>query len=170
MSQEDISFDETPAEKAVTFFGMPIKDAVKEPAPLPGPEQVDELAETPMAWDSLCEGMLRELHICAQKRKFYAKREKELKATAKKFIGKERGMIQRGEFGLKAEEVNKADKTDWTGFLVMLKNWAEEEMGKEGRAEVEKMLANNTTTGGKTMKMTPYSVSAGPADEDEDSE
>ena len=165
MVDEDFSFEQSPAEKVTTFFGTPIKDAVVEQPALPGPEAVDELAETPMAWKELCEGMLRELHTCVEKRKFFQDREAELKAELKKFVGLDRGMIQRGEFGVEVKEVNAAKKTDYTGFLVMLKAWAEEHMGKEGRADVEKMLANNTTEGGKTLKVTPYRVGSEPSSE-----
>jgi hypothetical protein len=166
MSDDEIDFTEakpTTAQKTVEFFEKPIKEAVKEP--LPGPESVDELAETPMAWNELCEGMLRELHICVEKRKFYKDREDELRADTKKFVGLDRGMIQRGAYGVEVKETSTPDRTDWVGFTVVLKAWAEEHMGKEGRAEVEKMLANNTTKGGKTLKLSPYKIGSEPKDD-----
>src|SRR5690349_20391883 len=101
--EEEISFDEEPAKQVVTFFETPIKEAVKEPAPLPGPETVDDLAETPLAYSEICEPLLKELHGCVQKRKHFAEYETQLKDEIRKLLGKELGMIQRGAYGVEAK-------------------------------------------------------------------
>jgi hypothetical protein len=163
MVDEDFTFEQAPAEKVVTFFEKPIAEAVQ--APLPGPESVDDLAETPLAYKELCEAVLKELHGVTEKRKHFEKYEKELKEEVRRLIGKETGMIQRGAYGVQATEVNAPAKTDYVGALVMIKAWATNLIGDSAKAEIEKMVANNKTPGAKVIKITPYRVGSEPKDE-----
>jgi hypothetical protein len=162
MSDDEIDFSEakpTTAQKTVEFFKEPIKP------PLPGPESVDDLAETPLAYTEICEPLLKELHGCVEKRKHFAEYETQLKDEVRKLLGKDLGMIQRGAYGVDAKETSTPSRTDWVGALVMIKAFVEDQIGKEGRAQIEKIIAQNTTPGGKTVKLVPYRVGSEPRDE-----
>jgi len=163
MAEEDIVFeDPTPAQKVVDFFEKPIAEAVKAH----GPEDVDNLAESPLAYTEVCEAMLKELYTVTQKRKACEEAEKGLKAELKKLLGLERGMIQRGQFGVKVADKKGRETTNWAGALTMIKCWAEEQLGKEGKAEVQKFVKQNTHEGSPTVSVTPYMVGSEPQDDD----
>jgi hypothetical protein len=165
MAEEEISFDETPAEKVTTFFGTPIKDAVKETA-LPGPETVDDLAETPLAYKELCEPLLRELHGCTEKRKHFEKYEKELKAETRKLLGKDLGMIQRGEYGVNAAEVAGKTVTEWERAIIMIRFYVKDQIGDAAVKEIDRIVASCRTQGSPTVKLTPYRVGAEPKEDE----
>jgi hypothetical protein len=163
VSEQEFSFEPSDAEKVVTFF----KDSVKpEPAPTFGPQDVDNLAESPLAYTEVCEAMLKELYTVTQKRKACEEAEKGLKAELKKLLGLERGMIQRGQFGVKVADKKGRETTNWAGALTMIKCWAEEQLGKEGKAEVQKFVKQNTHEGSPTVAIQPYMVGSEPQDDD----
>ncbi len=163
MVDEDFTFEQAPAEKVVTFFGVPIKDAVKET--LPGPEAVDALAESPMAWAELCEGMLRELHKCTEKRKFFKDREDELKAEAKKFLGKERGMVQRGQYGVSVSDVQNKGAINYAAVLTAIKFYVQDAIGDEAAKEIDEIVERNRAPSFTTVKLVPYRVGSEPVDD-----
>jgi hypothetical protein len=167
MSSEDIVFeDEKPAlapeaKKITQFFETPIAEAVKAH----GPEDVDDLAETPLAYTAICEPMLKELYMISRKMKELAKADKRLKAELKKLLGLERGMIQRGQFGVKVTEKKGSTKTDYVGALVMIKAYVDAQIGAVGKAEVSKLVQQNTSTGDPTTSIQAYVVGQEPEDD-----
>jgi hypothetical protein len=163
-TEGEISFDETPAEKVTAFFEKPIAEAVA-PA-LPGPESVDDLAETPMAWKELCEPMLKELHGVVEKRKHFTDYEKELKEEVRKFVGKDRGMVQRGAYGVKVDEVAGRTVTEWERAIIMIRYYVRDQIGEAAMKEVEKIVASCRTQGAPTVKLSPYRVGAEPKEDD----
>lgn len=163
MVDEDFTFEKSPADKVTGFFGTPIKEALE--APLLGPEAVDELAETPLAWDSLCEGMLRELHKCVEKRKFFKDREDELKAEAKKFLGKDRGMVQRGEYGVSVSDVQNKGAINYAAVLTAIKFYIQDQIGEEAAKEIDAIVERNRAPSFTSVKLVPYRVGSEPSDE-----
>jgi hypothetical protein len=156
---DDLSLDDAPKTDAQQVIEHFSKD-------LPGPESAEALAETPLAYSELCEPLLKELYVVVKKRKLFEKYEKELKVEVKTLSGKDRGMLQRGAFGVKLADTKGRETTDWKRFLAMVKEWAHHEMSDEGKKDVERMLANCTTTGEPGLTITPYAVGQPPEDDE----
>jgi hypothetical protein len=167
MVDENFTFEQAPAEKVTAFFGTPIKEALE--APLPGPEDIDDLAETPLAYEQICEPLLKELYGVVQKRAHFEKYEKQLKEETRKLLGKDLGMIQRGAYGVDAKEVAGRTVTEWERAIIMIKFWAKDQFGdpKAGESaakEIDRIVASCKTPGSPTVKLTPYRVGAEPVD------
>lgn len=165
MSDEDIVFEDTPAlapeaKAIVEHFEKPIAEAVKPQEDMPtfGPADVDALEETPLAYKEVCEPLMREMYTVVEKRKRLEKYEGELKSEFERLVGKDRGMIQRGEYGAKVLDRKGADKTDWERFVACVKEWAHHHMGDAGKADIEKMLKDNRWPGTPSIAITPYKV------------
>ena len=158
---DNLSLDEAPpktdAEKAIEFFSKS----------LPGPESVDALAETPLAYTEICEPLLKELYVHTEARKEAEKNEKETKSEVRALLKLDRGMIQHGSYGVKVTDTKGRETVDWKRFVTMVKEWAHNEMGNEGKKEIDRILAQNTTTGAAGLTLTPYVVGKPPKDTEE---
>lgn len=178
MGDEEIEFDDdapqkvaepkpaavTPGAKAVLeYFGNGVE------GPFPGPEDVEKLSESPLAYTSICEPMLKELFLLTSKRKEIIKGEKDLKEELEGFLGLERGMIQRGAFGAKVSDVKGKSKTNWKDAVAAIKAWAKEQIGKEAPGEIQRIIKEHTLTGEDGISITPYMVGSTPEEDKEES-
>jgi len=156
--EEDVTFEEpaplAPEAKAIV-------DHFKGEMPKFGPEDVEALAETPLAYKEVCEALLKELFTVTETRKKAEKYEKELKEEFKRLVGKDRGMIQRGAFGAKVLDTKGRETTDWERFVACVKEWAHHHQGDAGKKDVEKMLMDNKWPAVPGIAVTPYRVGAG---------
>lgn len=167
---DDITFEEPKAaaplnQGAREVVGYFSKELPKE---FPGPEDVEKLSETPLAWTEICEPMLKELFLITSKRKEIIKDEKNLKDELKGFLKEERGMIQRGAFGAKVSAVNGKKKTNWKDAVAAIKAWAKEQIGKDAPKEIEALVKSHTTEGEEGLTITPYMVGSEPDEDSED--
>lgn len=176
LDEEEISLDPpTPTQELQQFFQKPIAEAVDlnkttmfKPGEFPGPESIEALSETPLAYKEICEPMLRELYLTVEKRKAIDTSEAQLKTEFRNLLGLDRGMIQRGAFGAKATDTKGKTTTDWKKAISDIKEYVKEQIGKESVKEITAIVAKHTKTGEPGMTITPYMVGTGLPPDDEE--
>jgi hypothetical protein len=165
MSDDEIDFSQaapaTDAQRVVEFFKS-------EEMPTFGPEDVDALAETPLAYKEICEPLLKELHTVTERRKRIIDYEKELKEEFTRLVGAERGMVQRGAYGAKVLDTKGRKSTNWARVIISIKLWVCEQIAKDPKeaeavkAEIDRIvMANEDPTSGPGIAITPYRVGSG---------
>lgn len=161
--EEEISFDEPALQAEAKAIVDHFK---KEIEPTYGPEDVDNLAETPLAHKELNEQVLEELYRATERRKANEKSEKFLKDEVKKLCGLERGMIQRGQYGVKLVDRKDRETVEWPRFLAMVRLWAKDQLKEEGVKEINRILGACTMTLPQAPAITPYVVGGQVSEDD----
>ena len=128
-----------------------------------GPEDVDrELAledHGGLEWKELCEAQLKEFYEADIQEKRYKTIKEELREKLLKDIGKERGHILRGQYGVEANERKQGGGLDYKEAYAELLRFIEGQLNETTRKEIEvQVVKKHSKPEGTSIALKPYKI------------